>query len=463
MAGISSIGVGSGLPLDTLLSDIRKAENLPLQLLAQRKDSAESRLSSYGVLKGALDNLQTKAKALSEPNALIQLKARSSHDGVKLNVDNSAIAGQYRLEVNQVARAQELVTHTGFEALDTVLSDQNSTLTITLHDGSTEDLEIKAGTTLSQFVEQINAHPKLGVAATLINDGSETPHRLLLRAQETGSDAAIQSMQFSDNNLQALLGFEAGDDSDGIYQVQQARNAQLTLNGITLESQTNTIRGAISGVDLDITAHHDYEQPIDISIHRDHESSSNLIKDLVKSLNNVFDTIDKQTHYDIETNTASPLMGDSIARRIKTQMSSALHFNLPAGELRTLTQIGIEIDHKTGKLMVNDEKLEAALQSNPHAVDQLFTGEQGFAQRIEKMSQPFLENRGFFDTATESINREIKGIEKQYEATQYRIDMKMANYQRQFQQLDVMVSQMHQTSNYLEQQLGMLMNLNREK
>lgn len=463
MAGISSIGVGSGLPLDTLLADIRKVENLPLQLLAQRKESAQSRLSGYGILKSGLDNLQTQAQKLSTPNALLQLKAHSSHDGIKIKVDSTAIAGQYRLEVLQAARAQELVSQTGFEKSNSVLTEVDTTLTLQREDGSTGTMEIKAGTTLTQLIEQINAQPDLGLAATLINDGSDQPHRLMLRSLHTGTEAALQSLQFSDSQLHDRLGFDAGTGNTGNYQVQDALNAHLKINGIEVHSPTNQISSVIAGVDIDIAAHQSYEQPVNITISRDNEGSAKLIQGLVKNFNNLLDSIDKQTHYDIESNTASPLMGDSIARRIKSRLSSALHFSLPDGQLRTLTQIGIETDHTTGRLKLNEDKLNSALQSDPQAVDRLFSGPEGFAQHIVEISQPFLANAGFFDIATESINREIRGIERQYEATQYRIDMTMANYQRQFQQLDVLVSQMHQTSNYLEQQLSMLVNLNREK
>src|SRR5690625_8033 len=155
MATISSIGVGSGLPLDTLLNDLRKAENLPLQLIEQRQDAAKSRLSGYGVLKSSLDGLQNQAKKLSAPNALVTLNAQSSHEGVRVNVDSSAIEGNYQLNVLQAARAQELVTQ-GHSDQNAALVDSDTTLTVTLNNDKNNEISIETGTTMRQRTETRN-------------------------------------------------------------------------------------------------------------------------------------------------------------------------------------------------------------------------------------------------------------------------------------------------------------------
>jgi len=465
MATISSIGVGSGLPLDTLLNDLRKAENLPLQLIEQRQDAAKSRLSGYGVLKSSLDGLQNQAKKLSAPNALVTLNAQSSHEGVRVNVDSSAIEGNYQLNVLQAARAQELVTQ-GHSDQNAALVDSDTTLTVTLNNGNSHEITIEAGTTLSQLTQKINANSELGLSATIVNDGSENPHRLMLRARDTGTDAAVQSLQFGDTALNDQLGFDSANQT-GNYSVQEATNAKIEINGIEINSQSNHIKGAVTGVDFTISPHRSYDEPIQIDITRDYDGSKKMVNDFVKSFNKLLDDISSLTKYDVETNTGSPLLGDSMTRRIKSQVTQALQFSLPEGSVRTLSQIGVEIDHTSGKLKVNDDTLSNALRDNLEGVNKLFSGDQGLGQRMMDNIEPFLKgsgsHKGFIDVATDSINSELKGLERQYLATQDRIETKMANYQRQFQQLDVMIAQMSQTSNYLAQQLGMLGSMQQQK
>src|SRR5690625_7848012 len=107
MATISSIGVGSGLPLDTLLDDLLKAESIPLQMIEQRQEAAQNRLSGYGELKNALDGLFQQAEKVAQPKSLVALKARSSHDELKVQANNQDIEGSYQIEVQQTAHNQE--------------------------------------------------------------------------------------------------------------------------------------------------------------------------------------------------------------------------------------------------------------------------------------------------------------------------------------------------------------------
>src|SRR5690606_10611678 len=73
MASISSLGL-SGLPLSDLLADLRKVEEAPLQLLADRKTSFETKISGYGIIKSTLSSLQSSVKTLGETGSYNALK-----------------------------------------------------------------------------------------------------------------------------------------------------------------------------------------------------------------------------------------------------------------------------------------------------------------------------------------------------------------------------------------------------
>ncbi len=464
MATISSIGVGSGLPLDTLLDDLLKAESIPLQMIEQRQEAAQNRLSGYGVLKNALDGLFQQAEKVAQPKSLVALKARSSHDGLKVQANNQAIEGSYQIEVQQTARAQELISQ-GHDDLDAPLTDVDTTLNIRLNNGTHTQIEVQAGTSLAQLVERINAEPAAGIDATLVKDGSDSPYQLMLRARDTGTEAAVQQVQFDDIVLNDLLGFDA-DAAPQNYSVNAASDAEITVNGITITHPSNEFKDVIRGVDFSLSAHRSYDAPIEINISRDLDSSKKQITDLVDKYNQLLKDIDKLTRYDVESQTGSPLMGDSTTRRVKNQLMTALQFSLPDGAIRTLGQIGIETDHATGQLKINEDALSQALEQDTHGVSRLLAGENGLGAQLTQAIDPFLNDskgqKGFIGIATDSIDNEIRGLQKQYAQTQDRIEARMANYQKQFQQLDLLVSQMDQTSTYLNQQLGMLANMNKQ-
>ncbi|MDT8439944.1 MAG: flagellar cap protein FliD N-terminal domain-containing protein, partial [Wenzhouxiangellaceae bacterium] len=62
MAGIQSLGVGSGLDLNALVTRLLSAERQPVELrLARSEARFQSQLSALGTLKGAMSSLQSQA------------------------------------------------------------------------------------------------------------------------------------------------------------------------------------------------------------------------------------------------------------------------------------------------------------------------------------------------------------------------------------------------------------------
>ncbi|HLS41689.1 MAG TPA: flagellar cap protein FliD N-terminal domain-containing protein, partial [Paenalcaligenes sp.] len=137
---ISSIGVGSGLPLDQLLDDLRKAENTSLVLIQNKQVEAELRLSGYSKLKSAIDGLQTAAKALGDTDTYGALKATSSGDAVSVSATNKAIAGKYDVHVTQLASTQRLTLAAQSSRTDPNSSTEGGTLRITLANGDQHEV-----------------------------------------------------------------------------------------------------------------------------------------------------------------------------------------------------------------------------------------------------------------------------------------------------------------------------------
>src|SRR3546814_6768097 len=89
------------------------------------------------------------------------------------------------------------------------------------------------------------------VSATLVNDGQDPPqHYMLLTAKNTGEDAAIASITVSaaDANpstdvsqVQSLMAYDKAAGT-GAFTETAAKNAAISINGIAIESQSNTIK-----------------------------------------------------------------------------------------------------------------------------------------------------------------------------------------------------------------------------
>ena len=457
---ISSIGVGSGLPLDQLLSDIRKSENQPLVLIQQRQVISEARLSGYGIIKGSLTDLQKASQALTKTEKYGALKGTSSNEAIGVKVEKNAVAGSYTLTDIKLATQQSLALAGQASRTDKI--GTGGQLSIELNNG--EDpvtIDLGDDTSLEGLMKTINANPDLGVQATLVNDGSDSPYRLMLTAKDTGTEASIKEIKVTGNDeLNGILAYDAAGSTANYQETTAASNAQATINGIQITSQSNTLKDVVEGVTLDLKTLPADGEAVKIDITRDDSVAINAVKDFVKAYNSLLDTIKAQTSFDVENESSSALTGDSLVRRVENQVRSALNSASGVGDIHSLADLGITSDYKTGKLEIDEEKLTEAVRDHLGDVTEFLSGSNGVGQNVDKVANEYIKSNGFIQNATDGLNRTIKDLEKQYEATSERIENKMENYRRQFSQLDVMMNQMSGISTYLTQQLSMLGNMN---
>ena len=462
---ISSIGVGSGLPLDQLLQDMRRVENFPLDAIKQRQDASKARISAYGTMKGSLENLQKAANVLSKTDTFGALKASSSNDSaLGITATNKAIAGNYAIKVESMASAHSMVA-AGLASR----TDQNGTggtISIELENGTSHSIELGSDTSLNGIMNAINNDPDSGVQATMVNDGSGTPYRLMLTSSETGENAAVKAINVTGNNDLNFLNYDKDTNSaqSGGYTVNAASNAVLDVNGIQVISQTNTIENVIDGVTLNVKDIPTSTAPIQVKLERDDSVALKAVNEFVKAYNDAQKTIRSLTSYDVAAQKGAALSGDSLARRASSDISAALQVNMSEGDLRSLSSMGITTDPKTGDLKIDEKKLESSLANNLDDVVNLFTNkETGLAQKMDKTLEEYTRFTGSIKNATDSANNNMRMLQDQYDATADRIDLKMENLRKQFVNLDVMVNQMNGMSSYLTQQLSMLGNMNNNK
>src|SRR5690606_3599695 len=180
---ISSIGVGSGLPLNDLLQQLRTAENAPLAALQTRINKENQRLSAYSTLKSSLEGLSKAAATLGKSETFNAVVTSATGDTFTATAKpgSGAIAGNHSVSVQQLATAQVLASgraDTSNKAI-AVDADGNATasgtvnLTFTVGTGADTPVTVSvdAGASLQDIAKAINADPDLGFSATLMNDG----------------------------------------------------------------------------------------------------------------------------------------------------------------------------------------------------------------------------------------------------------------------------------------------------
>lgn len=463
MASISSIGL-SGLPLDQLLTDLRKNENQALSVIKNRQTDAESKISAYGKLKDAVAAMQKAAEAVGKEDAFGAVKVKTGSDAISASASNNAIAGHYSINVKTLASAQTMVFAGQASRTDDIGSGGKLNITI---DGETKSLQLSSGTSLEDIVSAINSDKDIGVDATIVNDGSDSPFRLLFTSRATGEVNSITSIEVEGNTeLNDFLAYDIdsnpSNNGNQGFSVQAATNAEIEVNGIEITSASNTIEDVIDGVKLDLNSTTD-DKTISLDLTKDTEATKKAINNFVSAYNKMLDTIKSLTSYDIENQKASALTGDSTARSIQSNIRGAISGSFDPSSNTNLSQIGITTDPTTGQLKVDDKLLDKALADNPDGIKNLFTSKTGLAANVGNAAEAFTRSGGIISTRTDGLNRTIKNIQSQYEAAAQRIDQRMETYRKQFTQLDSMVSQMNSMSDYLTQQFEALANINPKK
>ncbi len=117
---LSSAGIGSGLDVNSLVSQLVAAERAPADTRLTNTDATlTTQLSAVSTLKGALSTLQSAANALKGSSSFDLRTATVSDDSYfTASATSSAVAGHYDVEVVQLATAGR-ISSAGFPAIGT--------------------------------------------------------------------------------------------------------------------------------------------------------------------------------------------------------------------------------------------------------------------------------------------------------------------------------------------------------
>ncbi|AHF75755.1 Flagellar hook-associated 2 domain protein [Sodalis praecaptivus] len=463
MSTISSLGIGSGLDLSSLLDSLQTAEEARLTTVTDKQDSYNTKLTAYGTLKSALESFNEATAALTTRSTYTQ-KVASSHDAFSTEVGDDAVSGSYSISVTQLATAQSLATSSSNSfssttALIGTSGSSNRQLSITVGSGDAVTIPLTDDqTTLSGLRDAIN-QADAGVTASIIQSG-DSGYQLVITSDSTGSDATMTLAVSGDDKLNALIGYD-GSDTDsttGMVQTTAAQNALLTVNGISVERSSNTITDVPQGVTLTLNATTSSTQ--NLILRQSTTDSAKAIEDWVSAYNSLISTFNSLTQYtavsagEEQSDSNGALIGDSTLRTIQNQLKSQLSSAQSDSTFQVINDLGVTLN-KDGTLSVDESTLVKNLANNPTAVADFFIGDgstTGLATQMTNLASSYIDDNGMIDNATDSINTILTKLSKQYDSVQSSIDSNIARYKSQFTQLDVLITSLNSTSDYLTQQ-----------
>ncbi len=481
MASVTSLGVGSGLDLQGMLTKLMQVEQQPLTLLQNKQASYQSKISALGTLQSSLAALQTAAAGLTPSSTQTATEKFSSYSAsvadttiASASAAKGAVAGSYSLEVSSLATAQRLVSPaSAFVSASTALNVDAGTLKIEFGkftpatttpvaaatytpDATRElDISISANASLNDIRDAINAKNG-GVSATIVT-GTNGP-QLVLTSLKEGTDNVMR--------LSGLTGTDAGNFnfdplapavgtfSETAAGGRTASNAAFELNGITGTSSTNAVTGVLDGVTLNLIKTN-VGTPTTVTVSQNTTTGlTSALQAFVKAYNDSNSTMGGLGTYNATTKIAGALQGESSLRTAQGQVRSLLFGTTgdSASAYQRLSDIGVSVA-KDGTLSLDTTKLNTAITSD-------FTGVANLVAKIgdtyNKTLEGIVGTTGSLVSATTGVTRMIKDLTNRQNVLSDRLTRIEASYRKQFTALDTLIASMNKTSTYLTQQLANL-------
>ena len=430
------------LDVPSLVSQLMAVERTPITKLQTKVTDTESKISSFGTLKGMVSTLQS---ALTQVTSSFASYAATSSDTsvFSASAGNTAVAGNYNLVVTSLARAQTLVAAGQASSTTAITGSSGSTLSITVGGTKAPDITISANATLNDISSAINA-ANIGVSATIINDGSGTPYRLALTSSKTGTANTISDISSSDTALNQLLA------KANMTEVA-ATDAQFTVNGISIKSASNTVTDAIQGITLNLK---NTTTSSTLSVDRDTSGMEKALSSFVDGYNALVSQIKSRSAYPTSSSdTSQVLAGDGTLRLMLEQLRGILATPATGGSLSYLSQAGISIQADSS-LKFDTSKFESATATNFTDIQNLFNSTSGFMTRLDSWSTSALQTGGLFDARVGTLNDSVTNYNDQIDQLERRMTVLQQQYTTTYTNLNTYLGTMDALSSYLTSQFS---------
>lgn len=467
--------VSSSSSLDSLVAAYEETLSAPVYALQTALSALSARQTALTELKTKLstfsDTVDDFAVGGSSSPFLAYAVDSSDDDVVTAKAGTAAVIGTHSVKVNQLASYDTLLSDKVTSADDTGLTS-GSTYSFTVKIGSNDAVTLSvtpSGTTyedvMNAIVSAVNGDSTLGdlVTASVVDiDG--TSSRLILTSTDSGSDNAITSVS---GDFQSLFGYDDVDfTSRGASSTSSAGfmnsgtatdvlNAEITVDGVDLIRQSNTVSDAITGLKLNLLSAQDSsDSAITLTTSTDEDTVTSKIQEFIDNYNAVIEYLRDNVDTDSTTNERGVLANDTVAKALRTSIRSILGSSVSSSsssDYTTLTSIGLKIA-SDGTLSIDDSTtLSDAITEDISAVSNLFTNSSGdgIADQLKDLLDTYTSTSGTLSSEQTQLQSKITYDNDRVTALQATIDKKGEAYRIAWAKVEASLSAMASTQSML--------------
>ena len=448
MPTVSTLGVGSGIDIRSLVDGLVGAERDPK---TARYDAIEADnqagISAFGTLKAAVTELDDALDNISDFSDFRHNTAISGDEEYfTASADGQAVSGSYNVEVVSLANNHKLSSgvfasddEIGTGELEIIVGAESFTITID-----------ETNNTMTGIQSAINSDANnKGVTASLVTDDDGT--KLVFTADNTGTDHQV-SINATDD--------DAGDGNDlarlataNLTTLGTLTDAVIKLDGLTITRSSNNIEDALEGVTLNLLKANEADESNSLTVALDKESVKESVSGFVEAYNSFVGVANELSTFSGGGGANGPLFGDSTLRTLETQLRRAFFSSVEGNSIGNLTALGITTN-SDGTLALDSSKLSDAVDEDFEGVGDLLSGEEGIANQLRAVTRNYKGFSGIIQDRSDTLDKQIDDINDD----RRELKVKMEEYEirliNRFIIMDQLVSSMKNTGDFVLQQLN---------
>jgi flagellar hook-associated protein 2 len=439
-------------PYENIIQELMQVEGQKKRNLQSQEKTLETKKSAVTDVGSKLTSLHSMLSTFEDPLAhkLNPMSGKSSNKDA-ISVESTAgieNPGNYTIKVNQLAKNDIVLSDSMASDGSTLSASGNASFTMNI-DGKSASIDVDTDhlsnhEVLNSIAAQVNDQfgDKLQASVFKLGDGNV---QLSFKGLQAGKQSYI-----SISNEQ---GDAAGLNLQNIFS-EDSLDSKFTIDGVSFERSSNKVQDAVQGLTLKLKQVTD--QPGKITVTNDTKSARKNVKDFIDKFNAVNSLIRQKTHLNGKTGEHGPLQDERVIRNLSYNLRSdaSLPVASMAGKsIQSLFDIGIELN-KDGKMHIEDsDKLDKALGNSPKLVKELFTSDDGLANKLQATIDGAVKgDQNIMDTIKSGIDRKVGRLDDRIaDQTEYlkKKEQKLRSKFANLQQLKIQgQNQLNRLSNF---------------
>jgi flagellar hook-associated protein 2 len=443
-------GLGQGINVQQFVQFAVAGQQAHITALEAQQTSLNAQASELTTISSNLSALKNAAAVLNDPLGSLNAEIATSSNSSILtaNASGVAIAAAHTVSITNLATTSSYYT-------DTVASSSTAlatgdTISISVGGQPVTSVTLDAtNNTLDQLVAAINSQTS-AVQANIINDANGARLAIVSATSGVPGNIGVTGSLHLTDALNTTINFN---------QAVAGLNAKLSVDGVPISSTTNTVKGVINGVTLNLaapTVTNGVDTPVSLTVAPDTSQATTALNNFASAYNAVVTEINKQFNVAADGSGGGPLEADNSLRQVQSLLLSAISYSVSGNNgIVNLASIGVDLNND-GTLLVNNSTLSTALSSNFSAVQNLLQNSTtGFSHNLSQVVSLINgPGTGILSLDTQGITSISQGLTQQISSLQSALAVQEKNFTAVYARVNATLQQLPLLQNQITQALA---------